>query len=81
MSERFPPPWRAEMIPGGFAVRDAAGRLVAHVYGNAHRIEGAPRTLSLDEAKEMANLIVKLPELKTAPVTEGPAFIGRLFPI
>jgi hypothetical protein len=69
MSERFPAPWRAEMIPGGFAVRDAAGRLVAHVYGNAHRIEGAPRTLSLDQAKEMANLIVKLRELKNSAVT------------
>ena len=54
---------------------------VAHVYGNAHRIEGAPRTLSLDEAKAMAKLDrLKLPELKNAPLTEGPAFIGRLFP-
>ena len=27
-SRRFPPPWRADKIPGGYVVRDANG----HIY-------------------------------------------------
>jgi hypothetical protein len=26
MARRFPPPWRAEKIPGGYVVRDAKGQ-------------------------------------------------------
>jgi hypothetical protein len=28
MARRFPPPWRADNIPGGYVVRDANGRLL-----------------------------------------------------
>jgi hypothetical protein len=29
---RFPAPWRADKVPGGYVVRDASGRALAHVY-------------------------------------------------
>jgi hypothetical protein len=29
-SRRFPPPWRAEPIPGGYVVRDANGQSFAY---------------------------------------------------
>lgn len=55
------------MMPGGFAAKDAAGKLyLRNVYGHAHRIEGAPRNLTMNEAKEVAHLIVKLPETEDA---------------
>jgi hypothetical protein len=31
-SRRFPPPWRAEPIPGGYVVRDADGEALAYLY-------------------------------------------------
>jgi len=34
-SRRFPPPWQAEKIPGGYVVRDANGQALACVYGRA----------------------------------------------
>ena len=32
MPRRFPPPWTAEQIPGGYVVKDAAGQALAYVY-------------------------------------------------
>jgi hypothetical protein len=29
---RFPPPWRADKIPGGYVVRDANGRALVYLY-------------------------------------------------
>jgi len=29
MTRRFPPPWTAEQIPGGYVVKDAAGQALA----------------------------------------------------
>jgi hypothetical protein len=62
---RFPSPWRAEKIAGGFIVRDATGRAVARVYGQDSPIEvvGVPRALTLDEARQMALSIARLPEV------------------
>jgi hypothetical protein len=31
-SRRFPPPWRADKIPGGYVVRDANGQALACLY-------------------------------------------------
>jgi hypothetical protein len=31
-SRRFPPPWRAERIPGGYVVRDANGQALTYLY-------------------------------------------------
>jgi hypothetical protein len=55
-------PWYAENVPGGFVVRNAERKPVAHVYGHdrPRQIEGHPSLLTIDEAREMALLIVKL---------------------
>jgi len=57
--ERSPTPWRSEKVPGGYAVRDASGRVVAHVYAQAEPCEGVAGYLTMDEAKEMALNIAK----------------------
>jgi hypothetical protein len=31
-SRRFPPPWRADKMPGGYVVRDANGQALAYIY-------------------------------------------------
>jgi hypothetical protein len=30
-SRRFPPPWQADKIPGGYVVRDANGQAIAYI--------------------------------------------------
>jgi hypothetical protein len=30
---RFPPPWRADKVSGGYVVRDASGQALAYLYG------------------------------------------------
>jgi hypothetical protein len=30
---RFPAPWRADKVPGGYVVRDASGQALARLYG------------------------------------------------
>jgi hypothetical protein len=30
---RFPAPWRADKVPGGYVVRDATGQALAYLYG------------------------------------------------
>jgi hypothetical protein len=32
-TRRFPPPWTAEQIPGGYVVKDTTGQALAYVYG------------------------------------------------
>lgn len=54
--------WRAEKVPGGYAVRDATGKIIAHMFGRDEPWEsrpGVPAPLTMDEAKEMALNIVK----------------------
>jgi hypothetical protein len=37
MPRRFPAPWTAEEIPGGYKVIDATGQAIAYVYGKENR--------------------------------------------
>jgi hypothetical protein len=61
---RFPPPWRAEPIVGGFVIRDNLGQPLAYVYGREDpAIARQAGTLSLEEARRIATDIAKLPEL------------------
>jgi hypothetical protein len=53
--------WRSESVPGGYAVRDARGRIVAHVFGQDEpwKSTKVPAPLTMEEAKEMALNIAK----------------------
>ena len=47
--------WRSEKVPGGYAVRYAAGKIVAHIFGRDEPwiCPEVPAPLTMDEAKEM----------------------------
>lgn len=63
-SRRFPKPWTAERIPGGYLVRDGNGMPLAYVYGrDADRISVSEQRLTADEARRISRLIARLPEL------------------
>jgi hypothetical protein len=34
-SRRFPSPWRADKVPGGYVVRDANGQALVYLYSTA----------------------------------------------
>jgi len=63
-TRRFPPPWRAEKMPGGYVVRDANDQALAYVYSRANEAEAMQaKVLTEDEARRIAANIAKLPEL------------------
>ena len=64
MPRRFKPPWTAERIPGGYVVRDANGGELTYVYAGEWRA-GADnsKVLTMNEAREAARNIAKLPAL------------------
>jgi hypothetical protein len=38
-SRRFPAPWRADPMPGGYVVRDANGQALAYLYSRDNEAE------------------------------------------
>jgi K+/H+ antiporter YhaU regulatory subunit KhtT len=61
---RFPPPWRADRIPGGYVVRDANGQAIAYIYSRENEAEARQaKVLTADEARRIAINIARLPEL------------------
>jgi hypothetical protein len=63
-SRRFPAPWRAEPIPGGYVVRDATGQALAYLYSRDNEAEARQaKVLTKDEARRIAINIARLPEL------------------
>jgi hypothetical protein len=63
-ARRFPPPWRADKIPGGYAVRDTNGQAIAYIYSRENEAEARKaKVLTADEARRLAIDIARLPEL------------------
>jgi hypothetical protein len=61
---RFPPPWRADKISGGYVVRDASGQAIAYLYGRETAADARQaKVLTNDEARRIALNIARLPEL------------------
>ena len=63
-SRRFPAPWRADKMPGGYVVRDANGQALAYIYSRESEAEALQaKVLTKDEARRIAVNIARLPEL------------------
>jgi hypothetical protein len=61
---RFPAPWRADKIPGGYVVRDANGQALAYIYSRDSEAEALQaKVLTKDEARRIAVNVARLPEL------------------
>jgi hypothetical protein len=61
---RFPAPWTAEEIPGGYVVKDATGQSIAYVYARETQAAAdIAHVLTMDEARRVAANIARLPEL------------------
>jgi K+/H+ antiporter YhaU regulatory subunit KhtT len=63
-SRRFPSPWRADRMPGGYVVRDANGQALAYIYSRDNEDEARQaKVLTKDEARRIAINMARLPEL------------------
>jgi hypothetical protein len=70
-SRRFPAPWKADKIPGGYVVRDANGQALAYVYARGTIAEAMQaKVLTTDEAGRIAANIARLPSLLKSGQTQ-----------
>jgi hypothetical protein len=61
---RFPAPWHADKMPGGYVVRDANGQALAYLYSRENDAEAQQaKMLTADEARRIAMNVARLPEL------------------
>jgi hypothetical protein len=52
-ARRFPAPWRADRIPGGYIVRDANGQALAYLHSRDNEARQA-KVLTKDEERRIA---------------------------
>jgi hypothetical protein len=65
---RFPSPWHADPMPGGYVVRDANGQALAYLYSRDNEGEGRQaKVLTKDEARRIAINIARLTLDSIAP--------------
>jgi hypothetical protein len=64
-NRRFPPPWRVEQTPGGFAVYDANRTRLAWTCGcdDLQQYASGDQHMTTDEARRIALAIAQIPEL------------------
>jgi hypothetical protein len=63
-SRRFPAPWRADKITGGYVIRDANGQALVYIYSRESEAEALQaRVLTKDEARRIAVNVARLPDL------------------
>jgi hypothetical protein len=63
-SRRFPAPWRADKMPGGYVVRDANWQALVYIYSRDSEAEALQaKVLTKDEARRIAVNVARLPEL------------------
>jgi len=63
-ARRFPAPWRADLIPRGYVVRDANGQALVCLYSRDNDAEARQaKVLTKDEARRIAINVARLPEL------------------
>ena len=63
-ARRFPAPWRADLIPRGYVVRDANGQALVCLYSRDNDAEARQaKVLTKDEARRIATTVARLPEL------------------
>jgi hypothetical protein len=63
-TRRFPAPWRADKMPGGYVVRDANEQALACLYSRDNPVEAQQaKMLTADEARRIAMNVARLPEL------------------
>jgi hypothetical protein len=60
---RFPAPWRAEKVPGGYLVRDVTGQALVYLYDRETEADARQAKLTNDEAPRIAINVARLREL------------------
>jgi hypothetical protein len=60
---RFPAPWTADKIVGGYVVRDANGQALVYIYSRDNEDARAAKVLTKDEARRIAVNVARLPQL------------------
>jgi hypothetical protein len=77
-THRFPPPWSADKIPGGYVVCDANGQALVYVYSRDNEDEARQaKVLAKDEARRIGGLSMSRAPSKKPGAEAAPAKMYR----